>query len=84
LLSSRGFQMAVATEIGNDKAYRHDSFGYHKRVCSTSEHLSRSVDRKMLFRRIVVQIWAEPSLNLCQVHPLAFAIIGNLITFDFA
>jgi hypothetical protein len=40
--------------------------------------------RKMLFRGIIVQIWAEPPLNLCQTHALAFAIIGDLITFDFA
>src|ERR1700720_3748726 len=38
----------------------------------------------MLCLRIVVQVLAEPSLDLCYAHPLAFVIVGHLIAVDLA
>src|ERR1700730_5034608 len=38
----------------------------------------------MLFRRLVVQILPEPSLDFCHAHPLAFVIVGDLIAVDLA
>src|ERR1700687_5209360 len=35
-----------------------------------------------LFRRIVVQVLPEPTLDLCHAHPLAFAIVGDLVAID--
>jgi hypothetical protein len=39
---------------------------------------------QMLFRRVVVQILPEPSLDFCHAHPLAFVIGGDLIAVDLA
>src|SRR4030088_510908 len=39
---------------------------------------------QMLFRRVVVQILPEPSLDFCHAHPLAFVIVGDLIAVDLA
>ena len=39
---------------------------------------------QMLFRRVVVQILPEPSLDLCHAHPLAFGVVFHLITADLA
>src|SRR3984893_9995143 len=37
----------------------------------------------MLIRRVVVQVLPEPSLDLCHAHPLAFAIVADLVAIDF-
>jgi hypothetical protein len=39
---------------------------------------------QLLFRRVVVQVLPEPALDLYHAHPLAFAIVGDLITVDLA
>jgi hypothetical protein len=39
---------------------------------------------RWLFRRVVVQILPEPSLDFCHAHPLAFVIVGDLIAVDLA
>jgi len=38
----------------------------------------------MLFRRVVVQILPEPSLDFSDPHSLAFAIVGDLIAVYLA
>src|SRR6202171_6546284 len=38
----------------------------------------------MLFRSGVGQVLPEPSLNLSDAHPFAFAVVGDLITVDLA
>jgi hypothetical protein len=40
--------------------------------------------RPMLFRRIVVQVLPEPSLDFSHAHPFAFAVVGDLIAVDLA
>src|ERR1700674_5418674 len=37
-----------------------------------------------LFRWVVVQVLPEPSLNLSDAHPFAFAVVGDLITVNLA
>src|SRR5712691_4050506 len=37
---------------------------------------------RTLCRRVVVQVLPEPSLDFCHAHPLAFAIVGNLVAVD--
>src|SRR6266403_2254793 len=37
---------------------------------------------RTLCRRVVVQALPEPSLDFCHAHPLAFAIVGNLVAVD--
>ena len=38
----------------------------------------------MLFRRVVVQVLSEPSLDFGYAHSLAFAVVGDLIAVDLA
>jgi hypothetical protein len=38
----------------------------------------------MLFRRVVVQILPEPSLDFSDPYPFAFAIVGDLIAVYLA
>jgi hypothetical protein len=38
----------------------------------------------MLFRRIVVQVLPEPSLDFYHADPFPVAVVGDLITVDFA
>ena len=38
----------------------------------------------ILFRRVVVQIRPEPSLDLSYAHPFTFVIVGDLIAVDLA
>lgn len=54
---------------------------------ANSEGLGMSPQRpytRLLFRRVVVQVLAEPSLDFCHAHPLAFAIVGDLIAIDLS
>jgi hypothetical protein len=46
--------------------------------------MATSGTTRMLFCRIVVQVLAEPSLDLRHAHPLAFVIVGDLIAVDLA
>ena len=56
---------------------------YPERIPSRSDSgLAAAV--QLLSRRVVVQVLPEPSLDLYHAHPLAFAIVGDLITVDLA
>src|SRR5215469_7050762 len=35
-----------------------------------------------LLRRIVVQVWPQPSLDFVNAHPFAIGVVGNLIAID--
>ena len=39
---------------------------------------------QLLFRRVVVHVLPEPSLDFGYAHSLAFAVVGDLIAVDFA
>src|SRR4029077_10599191 len=39
---------------------------------------------QMLFSKVVIQVLPEPSLDFCHAHPLAFAVVGNLVAVDLA
>jgi uncharacterized protein (DUF3820 family) len=44
----------------------------------------RQIFGRMLFRRVVVQVLPEPSLDFYHAHPFPFAVVGDLITVDLA
>ena len=37
-----------------------------------------------LFRRVVIQVLSEPSLDFVNVHIFALTVVGNLITLNLA
>jgi hypothetical protein len=39
---------------------------------------------RMLLGRVVIQVLPEPSLDFRHAHPLAFAVVGNLVAVDLA
>jgi hypothetical protein len=64
--------MAVQTSPQGTSSNRHEF----------RQPLAAAVQR--LFRRVVVQVLPEPSLDLSHAHLFALAVVGDLIAVDLA